>query len=280
MPLDPVQPSKGLTPLDPEGRYPQPASPELFNEFGVLDEALDSAKKNIKTAKESSKATNEKTEKTEEAPAKQYYIRPVLGADAKNKVALSAIGRIEEFRSPVETPKRIRRLAKTLNSISDVIDDYEKYSLKNKVRSRKSVELGDVADETMTFVREGVGRVRTEAFNADKILDLIPVRKPLFKTKEKLRSIEAVGNDIIYAKTKALSASSFAERITNSVKNPTKEESDMLEGYFTKADMEGMMFLDTTKGFVNTEELVQKTMKEFNTTIIDKDSFAKHHLLQ
>ena len=39
--LDPVDPDAKLKPLDPEGRYSVPASPDLFDEENILDDAIE-----------------------------------------------------------------------------------------------------------------------------------------------------------------------------------------------------------------------------------------------
>ena len=40
------------------------------------------------------------------------------------------------------------------------------------------------------------------------------------------------------------------------------------------------MFIDTAKGLFDTDSTVEQLINEFTPTVIDKESFAKHHLLQ
>ena len=43
--------------------------------------------------------------------------------------------------------------------------------------------------------------------------------------------------------------------------------------------MYNMMFLDPGKGIFDTSAMVDKLIEEFTPSVIDKEDFARHHLL-
>jgi len=53
----------------------------------------------------------------------------------------------------------------------------------------------------------------------------------------------------------------------------------MLAEFYTIEDLDKMMFLDPAKGMFNTSAMVDMLIDEFTPSLIDKEDFAKHHLL-
>ena len=97
-------------------------------------------------------------------------------------------------------------------------------NLDNKMKSRKVVNFDSYVDETMDHVYEGVGIVRTEAFDIDEILPYFPEKRSIFKAEETLSNILVNSDDIVFAKTRALGETGKADRIINNLKSRTQKE--------------------------------------------------------
>ena len=54
----------------------------------------------------------------------------------------------------------------------------------------------------------------------------------------------------------------------------------MLSDFFTKKDMHNMMFLDTTKGVFDIDDVADRLLEDFAPTVLDMDKFARRHLMQ
>ena len=84
---------------------------------------------------------------------------------------------------------------------------------------------------------------------------------------------------MIHTKTKALKKSRTLDRIVQILQEPTEEDQEVLEDFYTEEDMYNMMFLDPGKGIFDTSAMVDRLIEEFTPSVIDKEDFARHHLL-
>ena len=80
---------------------------------------------------------------------------------------------VRSTRESVQVQRRSRRLMKTLTQVSDFMDTIDDYRQDNRVKHRLQFNpktFGEMADNLIEGVHQGVGKVRTKAFDVDDII--------------------------------------------------------------------------------------------------------------
>ena len=113
---------------------------------------------------------------------------------------------------------------KTLSQVSDFVDTIDDHRQEKRIKHRLAFNpksFGQMADNLMEEVNQGVGKVRTQVFDVEDIIQYFGIKTQRVLTPEQtFKRILPVANDILNVKTEWLKQSGSINKIVEILSSP------------------------------------------------------------
>ena len=166
---------------------------------------------------------------------------------------------------------------KTLSQVSDFVDTIDDHRQEKRIKHRLAFNpntFGEMADNLMEEVNQGVGKVRTKVFDVEDIIQYFGIKTQKILTPEQtFQRILPVANDILNVKTEWLKQSGSINKIVKTLNNPDTQSSTRSEKDLYGKSYE--MFLKAARGGFDTDRLAMHLFREFKQSIAATGQRAK-----